>query len=128
MKRPALPKRRSYLTRKTRPKSRKRSAAEQERIYGGETRLKWIQAQGCLVEASDLSDCVGDVANHHVQTGGTGRKADAEFIVPLCHGHHDEAHHGRTTFEWKYGINLREEAAKLEKRWQVWHREHGATQ
>ena len=120
-----------YIKRRVRVKPRNavRRAKNHERAYGGETRLKWIAAQGCLVETSSVSDCAGDVANHHVKSGGTSRKADAEFIVPLCHAHHTELHgRGRRTFEWRHGLNLREEAVKIEKRWQSRHREQGDTQ
>jgi hypothetical protein len=59
--------------------------------------------------------------NAHVKSGGVGRKADAKWIVPLTFDEHQELHqHGQKTFEKKYGINLVEQAKRIEKEWQSW--------
>lgn len=69
---------------------------------------------GCLV-----SWCGEPAQDHHIENGGTGRKADYTKIVPLCLMHHEQCHHiGRESFERVYGLNLADAAAQTEKRWQ----------
>lgn len=60
----------------------------------------------------------------HIESGGTGRKADYTKTVPLCgvlwsivDNCHKEAHRGQETFATKYGIDLTEAAAETESRW-----------
>jgi hypothetical protein len=56
--------------------------------------------------------------NHHIKTGGKGRKADARFIIPLCHECHEELHFmGARTFSITVGINLEKAAAVTEAAW-----------
>lgn len=60
---------------------------EFDRVYGGKERLEWVRSQPCCVCARN-DGC----ENHHVRSGGTGRKADARWIVPLCAWCHRRYH------------------------------------
>lgn len=94
---------RTPLTRKTpvRTRNPKRHKAEWTRAYGSKERVEWVKHQPCCV----CGYCVCE--NAHTTTGGVGRKADADHIVPLCRAHHRELHqHGQATFEATYGIRL----------------------
>lgn len=104
------------------------------RAYGDKDRVLWIRAQDCLV--CGVSDCT---ENAHVapkrEAGGTGRKADAKWNIPLCgpmvrylsvyyarhdgkKGCHTELHQiGRESFEAKYGVNLEQLAIETQARW-----------
>lgn len=108
-------KRSGPITRKTRVKraNRPRKAETFQRAYGGAERAAWVQAQPCAVHGTTPSE------NAHVRTGGTGRKADARWIVPLCHVCHEHLHRvGIRTFEEGYGIILDHEAAVTDARWE----------
>ena len=63
------------------------------------------------------SPCQGKMQAHHVKenTGaGTGLKSADWWCVPLCAGHHAEAHNpGWRAFERKYGFSMREMAEGL---------------
>ena len=107
LKRGAPPKR-SRIKKKAR--SEKRSL-EHQRAFGGETRLAWIKAQPCLV----VSCTARPSENCHVRTGGTGRRADAKWIVPACKGHHAEMHRGQKSFERLYGVDLQALAAQYDQ-------------
>ena len=94
---------RTPLTRRTPVKKRnaKRKASEWARAYGSKERVAWVARQPCAI----CGYCVCE--NAHTTTGGMGRKADADHIVPLCADHHRELHqHGQATFEATYGIRL----------------------
>lgn len=94
---------------------KKRTPSEFRRIYGSRERVKWVKTLDCLAEGPY---CDGPIHGHHVITGGTGRKADAKFIVPLCEGHHRELHsEGRHTFEADYRVNLIASAADVSAAW-----------
>lgn len=92
--------------------NRERREKERARAYGPEERIKWIQSLPCLICGSTPSD------NAHVATGGTGRKADADKIVPLCRTHHQQQHQGQETFEEKHQIDLHARASRVEAAWQ----------
>lgn len=48
----------------------------------------------------------GPCENAHVSSGGMGRKADANRIVPLCHACHEEQHRiGWPAFAEKHGTD-----------------------
>ena len=65
----------------------------------------------------------GPCQNHHIVTGGAGRKADARFIVPLCQACHLRIHRiGRPAFEMEWGVSLELCAAVIEENWQVFRR------
>lgn len=96
-----FPRLREFCVRAKPRRGRERSAAETLRIYGPPERRAWIQGRECLVCGSTPCE------NVHTRSGGTGRKADACFIVALCPAHHRELHqHGQNTFEIKYGLDL----------------------
>ena len=97
------------------PRNPKRKAASFARAYGSPERVSWIQRQPCVLCGHTPSE------NAHVRTGGTGRKADARWIVPLCHVCHEHLHRvGIRTFEEGYGIILDHEAAIIDARWEVY--------
>lgn len=89
-----------------------RHTANWTRAYGSAERVAWVAAMPCAV-------CLRpNCENAHVRSGGTGRKADACWIVPLCPLHHAELHRGAKTFQAKYRIDVLEEATITEARWQ----------
>lgn len=98
---------------KTRPKSAAVQAAKFKRVYGSEDRAEWVRGQPCV--ACGKSPC----HNAHVKTGGTSRKADAKWTVPLCTPCHDECHHGQQSFEVKYKIDLGFQAQIVDARWEA---------
>jgi hypothetical protein len=92
-----------------------RKAKAFARAYGGERRVRWIQAQPCIL--CGASPC----ENAHVKGGGAGRKADARWIVPLCHTHHAQLHTvGQKSFEAAYGdsYDLHHWAQVVDARWE----------
>lgn len=110
---------RSQPPRKRNPK---RAAKNQARAYGEYADI--IRSLPCAAcgYAGEKSDAA------HVRTGGTSRKADAKWLVPLCKPHnvtatwgttrlyegcHRASHRGQRTFEKDSGLNLRELAAAL---------------
>lgn len=104
----------SAIKRKARPRPRnpKRKAREFARAYGSPERVAWIRAMSCLVCRDTPSE------NAHVTSGGMGRKADADTIVPLCARCHGELHrNGAKTFQDCYGINLAERARLIAEMW-----------
>lgn len=116
-KRPRKPK--SGIPRKTRINkvNRKRQRREFQRAYGSRKRVRFVQSLPCLVEGCTRYPLARQVV--HIDTGGTGRKADASHTVPLCFHHHIEVLHriGRETFEERYGLDLTAAAANTEKLW-----------
>ena len=89
-----------------------RTKAEQYRIYGSPERQDFVRSLGCLI-------CGQPPELAHTSSGGTGRKADASTICPLCTAHHHELHqHGVKTFEAQWGVDLKASAAWIEAKWQ----------
>lgn len=103
-------------SKKVRPRNRKRQAANHNRAYGCEHRLDWIRHQPCSVCGRSPCD------NAHTESGGTGRKADAKTVIPLCSGAkgcHRELHQvGVATFELEHRIRLKSVAVNVEATWQ----------
>lgn len=91
-------KRSGPIARKTRIKPKKRSASEFQRIYGSKARVAWVKAQPCVC----CESVTGRNHNHHIRSGGMGRKADCETIVSLCPTCHTEHHSGvfKGSAEW----------------------------
>lgn len=107
---------RTPLKRKTavKPVNPKRRGEAFLRAYGSEHRVAWIQAHPCIACGEIPSQ------NAHVRTGGTGRKADACWIVPLCDKHHKELHRkGVNTFEMTYHFALDIYAQIIDEHWQA---------
>ena len=91
--------RRTPLKRGKPPKAKKRTASEFSRIYGSKARVRWVKGSPCV----SCDSVTGRNHNHHIRSGGMGRKSDAETIVSLCPPCHDELHRGllgRTTEWW----------------------------
>lgn len=113
-------KRSTPLTRsRVRPVNRKRKAKNFQRAYGGPTRLAWLKAWVCMAHLHQLYDCAGPIEAAHTKSGGTGRKADAATLIPLCHRHHRHLHDmGARSFEKLYGFTLADACARVEAEWQ----------
>jgi len=84
----------------------------------------WIRGRQCLIAGraplwvSLHNRCEGRVQVAHVKSRGAGG-ADHQNVLPLCALHHHEQHAiGKMSFEARYGLNLRDEAALLWKRYQ----------
>lgn len=95
-----------------------RRAKECARAYGSPERVYYIgQFLACVVP-----DCYTEdpCENAHIETGGTGRKADADRIIPLCVRHHAEYHRGAESFRLRHGLDLEELAAQTEARWSLY--------
>ena len=113
MKRFPLPRPSRPMKKTGRIKPRKRSASEYARIYGSKERVEWVKSSPSV--ASGLRPCV----NAHTVNGGTGRKADACWIVPLTDAEHRELHRiGKESFNAQYGVDLDTCAMRTEKLWQ----------
>lgn len=87
-------KRSTVLRRGKPPKKRnpKRRASEFARCYGSKERVEWVKASPCIVCAAIHPlfrlTSPGRSHNAHTMSGGGGRKADFDTIVPLCAEHH----------------------------------------
>lgn len=111
------PLRRSRLQRKKRIKAKRKSAKERDayiaRVYGSRERLLAIKAMPCAVPGCTNRPC----DNHHIENGGTGRKAGFDKIVPLCSAEHHDLYHNECgspeAFDARFGTDLRALAAKL---------------
>jgi len=97
----------------------KRTAKSFARAYGSETRVLWIKSLPCLACVALTVPQRFPTENVHTRTGGMGRKADADTIIPLCTYHHDELHrHGPVAFEARYGWSLVDAAAHIATQWE----------
>ena len=130
LKRKTELKRGGAIPRTTRIKgaNRKRKAANLERAHGPAARREWIKTLPC-------ANCgiVGYSEGAHIKNGGTGKKAEARFTIPLCGrvvgviGCHGVQH----SFGWSALIELntpekREAAAaRTEELWQSHLRQTG---
>ena len=99
-----------------------RPKKEKDRIYGG-TYADWIRAKPCCA-----CGVVGFSQAAHTATGGTGRKADAATLVPLCGPHYvppdflyngcHEQLHRMGALSWAFAsLDLKAIAAKLRAEW-----------
>jgi len=90
--------------------------ADWARVFGSKERVEWVKQLNCV--ACGTTPC----ENAHVRNGGTGRKADARWIVPACARCHRlgsiSMHNGIKTFQAHWKIDLTEKAAQTEERWQ----------
>lgn len=69
------------------PVNRKRQAKEKPRTFGDKARRAWMVSQPCCVCGKP-----GPSQQHHVRTGGMGRKSDYTETVPICWECHDGWH------------------------------------
>jgi hypothetical protein len=98
--------------RSVKPRNKERHAKNWTRAYDSPEFVAWIREQPSIV--SGKGPCVAA----HSRTGGTRRKADACWNVPLTQEEHDELHdHGIKTFEAKYGVSLAFHAPLTWQRW-----------
>lgn len=105
--------RKKPIARSPMKRGRKRSASERGRIYGTAERLDWLHSLPCCV-----TGVRGDIEAAHVVTGGTGRKADAKWLVPMARELHRQLHqHGVRTFQKRWGVNLKALAIETERAW-----------
>ncbi len=105
------------------PKKRnaQRKKRESVRAYGPKERREFVLSLPCVMRNARRL-IVWHLCTHieqaHVESGGTGRKADAAAVVPMCNKHHYELHRaGIKTFEEFFGIDLKHEATLTEERW-----------
>ena len=93
--------------------------SESERVYGPPERREWLvlgKCVGCKVQGTPDRP----LHQHHTETGGTGRKADASTLVGLCFQCHAYVHdHGQKAYERASGLDLRAEAARVQSDWQA---------
>ena len=95
-----------------------RRARERERAYGPPERRKWISELPCSVPGCGL----GPSENAHVspenEPSGMGRKGDYQYVIPLCHHHHQELHNsGQRTFNDTYRIDVALIAVHTQATW-----------
>jgi hypothetical protein len=85
------------------------------RRYRSREHLRYVMQQPCLICGRKPSD------PHHLrymQPRGLGRKTSDEFAVPLCRGHHREAHRAHDERAWwkQAGIDPSKVARRLWKK------------
>ena len=118
MKRSKMPPRGTYLrTRTPMPRvNRARKAKNSLRAYGPAERRDWLTSRPCIICGKP-----GPSEQAHVETGGTGRKANADKTIPACHDCHQGPqgmHAGIRSFEARHGVDLQLLAAAVERAWQ----------
>src|SRR5258706_382737 len=119
------PKERAPLKQKTRVKAVNRKRGGHAFPWNvDEAYRDWIRGRQCLIAGraprwvSLHNRCEGVTQVAHVKSRGAGGKDHAN-VVPLCAGHHHEQHAiGKLSFEARYTLSLREEAAMLWKLYQ----------
>lgn len=126
MKRTASPLRKTRV----RPVNRKRRAKERLRAYGPPARRAWVASLPCGVHPVWHGLCdAGPRDNAHIESGGAGRKADSDTVIPLCRRHHETLHRvGRVSFERRYGVDLAALAAATELAWRDYESARSAVQ
>lgn len=105
------------------PRNAKRRASEFARCYGSKERVVFVRSLPCLacigIAPLLLFTAHGPSDNAHTVSGGKGRKADADTIVPLCRNHHQRYDEHRAPFDVReIREALQRDAAKIEALWQ----------
>jgi hypothetical protein len=78
--------------------------AEFARVYGSKERVEWMQ--GLPSVATGKGPCVCAHIRHSSGGGGTGRKADFIWTVPLTYVEHQQLHQrGASWFHEEYGLD-----------------------
>lgn len=100
-------------------RSRAQKDAAWVRAFHSQERVEWVQARPSAASGK------GPCENAHVKSGGTSRRADYIWIVPLTFDEHRKQlhQHGHKTFEARYGIVLLDEAARTQAEWLEYLRE-----
>jgi hypothetical protein len=110
-KKAAKPKRGAKASAKRR---RQKKVNEWARAYGSRERVLFVKTLPCRVRVCRERPS----ENAHSKTGGTGRKADADTILPLCRAHHRELHRcGVKTFSERHLLDLAACAEWTEDAW-----------
>ena len=111
-------------SRTKRPKARntRRHASEWARAYGSKKRVAFVKSLPCCVAGCRAAWMCEPSENAHTVNGGMGRKADANTIAPLCHGHHRFLHHHgpqtfAASFPLRHGWTLVDWARETERLW-----------
>lgn len=78
---------RSPMKRTARIKPKRRTPDEFARVYHSEERVAWVQGLRCACGCGG-TPCI----NAHTATGGAGRKAGYESIIPLAPKCHERQH------------------------------------
>lgn len=112
-------------TSRVRPRNPRRRQSEWTRAYGSRDRVAFVASLPCLV-----TTCAAPKSeNAHTESGGTGRKADADTIVPLCQTHHRDLHqYGPSHFATAHRITpqmLQDAARATEIAWRAHCGEYG---
>jgi hypothetical protein len=106
--------------RRTRVKAvnRKRRVSEFARCFHSKARVAFVKTLPCANDAK-WALCMGPIENAHIETGGTGYRADYTSIIPLCKQHHWRSHaHGWIALPRLDTPEKREAAAaRTEKLW-----------
>lgn len=91
--------------------------SEFARVYHSQARKKFVQQLPCTLHSGA---CSGPIHGHHTKTGGTGRKADYDTIVPVCTLHHRVIHQfgQREAFE-AHRVDPKQAAARVEAMWRA---------
>ena len=98
------------------PVNEERREKEWARAYGSEERVRFVKDLPCAVPGCGDSPS----ENAHLETGGMGRKADADTVVPLCAAHHrelDDELGSVDLFDCEHGTDLWATAEKVEEMW-----------
>jgi hypothetical protein len=109
--------RKALRTTEVRCVNRRRKAKSWIRSYGSEERVEFVKSLPCIAWGSS---CWGEIQNAHVVKGdgGASYKASAEFIAPLCDGHHRCLHRdGPYTFADEHRVDLAACAAATAAAW-----------
>lgn len=101
------------------------STAETTRAFHSPTRVAFVKGLPCLACRTTTKPR----QNHHILTGGKGRRADYFAIVPLCHSCHELVHRTgasamprRFAFGRVNAIDWPNEAFRTEILWQFYRR------
>lgn len=107
---------RTPLERSSKPprkRNYKKWKRNQVRAYGPTERRQWVKDQPCCVSGRRAPS-----ENVHIKSGGTSRKADHEFVIPLHWTLHRELHQwGAESFSAFYGVELDELAHATHLKW-----------
>lgn len=91
-----------------------RHTTEWVRAYGSPERVAFVAGLPSVVSGH------GPCENVHVRSGGTSRKADACWIVPMTKAEHHELHQlGARTFAKHYDLDLLALAEETDRAWRA---------